>query len=475
MNPFKHQQEAADFILSHDGSGAIFHEIGLGKTRTALEIFRASKVKDPTLKLFVCCPLSLIEAAWGEDIRKFTTFKYRNLHDQDILDAGEDIFIINYESMISNSTFPQVLKLIQRWNFMIVLDESSKLKNHKAKITKTLLAIRHLFKYRIVMSGTPAPNSELEYWAQMNFVKSGIFNEKFYPFRNYYFHLERTKSGGPEYFQGQIITKDMARQMFSQGWHYAITGKKREELMQRILPHCHHAKKIDCLDLPEQLDEKRLVTLPAKLQHYYDEMKREYIIEIKGNFVTAQVALAKIMKLRQITSGFAIDEDSQALDLGSNPKLKELEDILEEAGNQQVIIWCQFHHEINVIKEMLGDKAVTLYGETKEKIEPIDLFKHGKAQYLIAHPRSAGHGLTFVNCSLEVFFSLDYSWEAYEQARGRIHRAGQVNKCTYMHLIARNSIDEEILDVLQHKKEATEILFKMVGDYKCSSKILNAA
>lgn len=462
---FAHQADAVEFIASKGGCGALFHEIGVGKTRTALEIYSYYKAQYPELRLFVVCPLSLIEGAWAEDINKFSEFKYRNCHNEKIeFRHDTDIYIVNYEALISENKLIEIKRFLLAGRFMCVLDESSRMKNHKARTTKSLLSIRDLFMFRIVMSGTPAPNSETEYWAQMKFIGKGIVHDNFYPFRNYYFHLERDVCGRKEFASGQILSKLAAQQMFQRGWHYSMTTQRRAALMEKITPYAHYARKSECLDLPEQTDEIRLVEMGPKQKAAYTSMKNDLIAEIKNSCVVAQVALTKIMKLRQIGSGFAIDDKGEIAIIGENPKLKELENVLEEAGEQQVIIWCQFQEEVRQIAGVLGDRAVTLYGETKDKDASVKAFKDKSAQYLIAHPRSAGHGLTFVNCSLEIFYSLDYSWELYEQARGRIHRAGQINKCTYVHILCRNTIDIEILKVLKQKKDAMEILYNFTKE-----------
>lgn len=467
MKPlFNHQAEAIAFILRNKGYGALFHEIGCGKTRTALEVY-SQLSQDNLLKLMVFCPLSLIDAAWGLDIKEYTNFRYLNCHDPNSkFRLDTQIYIFNFEALLSEQKILIIKNMLNANKFMCVLDESSRMKNHKAKTTKILLALRDKFTYRLIMTGTPAPNCETEYWPQLNFIKPAIVHENFYPFRNYYFHLERERrSGQKEFTSGQIYSKLAAQQMFQHGWHYAMTPTKRQDLMERIKPWAHYARKNECLDLPEQTDELRLIEMGKKQTAIYKSMKNDLITEIKNNCIVAQAALTKIMKLRQITSGFAINEKEETIEIGENPKLEELKDVLEEAGKQPAIIWCQFQHEIRIIAQLLGERAVTLYGETKDKIGSIMAFKEGRAQYLIAHPRSAGHGLTFINCSLEIFYSLDYSWELYEQARGRIHRAGQLNKCTYIHLLCNHSIDEEILSVLRGKKDATEILYRMVHDY----------
>lgn len=470
MNPplFQHQKEGIQFVLDKGGSAALFHSIGLGKTRTALESFAELRKHNPGLKLFVFCPVSLIESAWGEDIKKYTQFSYWNLNKDKRYPAGlksYDIYLMNYEKIIRDKWAQLIIDLAKTYSFMAVLDESSKIKNHDSKVTKTLLALRHLFQFRVILSGTPAPNDETEYWAQISFVNGNVFPPKFHGFRHTYFYFGRQRRNGIETFNGKIMSKEQARQLFESGYQWMITPQRREHLMQRMSPITHWRRKEECLpDLPEKIDQIRKVQMTEDQSKAYRQMERDYITEIKGQAVTAEVALAKIMKLRQITSGFLLNEKAEAINIMSeSPKLKELLSVLEEAGNQQAIIWGVFRHEIQTIKAALGDRAVTLYGETKDKDLAINQFKSGQVQYLIAHPRTAGHGLTLVNASLEIFFSLDYSWETYEQARGRIHRPGQKSTCLYIHLLAEDTIDEDVLEVLQHKKQAVEIVYKLLG------------
>lgn len=447
----------------------MFHDMGLGKTRTALEIYKYYRQATPALKLMVVCPLSLINAAWGEDIGKFTPYKYQDLHKNKTPDMTNDIFVINYEALMSLKVCEAVHNISMMSPTMCVLDESSKIKNHKAKTTKIILSLRDNFKYRLIMSATPAPNSEMEYWSQMCFVNEKILSRSFYKFRNEFFHLGR---GGQTMIpNGSYLSKGQAAEIFKKGWKYEITEANKARLIARISPYCHMAKKDECLDLPETITEKRLLPLRPKQKKAYADMARHFVCEILGQNIAAQQALTKIMKLRQITSGFLINAEGKAVDIGENPKLKELIELLEQAGNRQVTIWAQFHHEIRTIKKLLGDRAVTMYGETSDKDAAVDAFKKSEAQYLIAHPHSAGHGLTFTNCSLQVFYSLDYSHEYHEQARGRIHRAGQLHKCTYIYLLCEGTIDESIYKVLKDKKHETEILEDLLrgrGNLKAS-------
>jgi SNF2 family DNA or RNA helicase len=457
---FRHQRDAVAFAISKNGNCALFHEMGLGKTRTAIEIYRMLALKNPELKLIVFAPLSLLQAAWGADIRKFSGLKFCDCHEKGIPSVlSESVLLLNYEMAIQEKSLKPLLELFSKYQFAAVCDESSRMKNSKAKTTKTLLKFAEKLKHRIVMSGTPAPNGLYEYWAQMQFVHPSIFHPSFYAFRNTYFHLER--NGYKMIQQGSFMTRQMAKEIFSKGFKYEITPANEKRLVARMEPWAHQAKKINCLDLPEQIDEVREVEMGPKQKVLYKEMKRNLITTIQGETVTAQVALAKLMKLREMTSGFAIDERGETRDIGENPKIAELESILEEAGNQPVIIWCQFQKEIRDVSALLtklGKTFSTIYAETDDRNESIQNFLNGKSQYLIAHPRSAAHGLTFVNCSLQVFYSLSYSWEEYEQARARTHRAGQRNACTYIHILAKDSIDQEIYKVLQKKQSIQEVV-----------------
>ena len=467
---FKHQEEAVDFVLSRGGSGCLFHDPGLGKTRTALHTFFRLKVRTPILKLLVVCPLSLINAAWREDLKKFfgeaAAERFFDIHDEglpDMLPSSVDFFAVNYEFFQREENVQKFIAASRHLELMAVLDESSKIKNHASLTTKHLLAIRNLFKHRVVMSGTPAPNSEEEYWAQLEFVRPNVLGKSFNKFKRTYFHL-RGRGGVPINTGGMIMSKAVMADLFrKQGAEWAILPEKREALFREIGPWIHAAKKEECLDLPDQIDETRLVQMGPKQKAAYRQMKNLLVAEIQGQDVVAQVALAKLMKLREITSGFAISENQEIVETEC-PKLAALEEILDELGDRQAIIWCQFTWEIERIQKFLHSKEQSfadLYCGTRGKEESISGFIDGKYRYLIANPHSAAHGLTFVNCSHQIFFSLDYSWEAYEQARARTHRAGQKNICVYYHIMADGTIDQEILEVLRKKGDAQEIVFRL--------------
>ena len=135
MKLFKHQQEGIDFAIKTDSKCALFHDPGLGKTRTTLETYAHLKASNPDLKLLIICPMSLINSAWGEDNKKFTKFSFLPL--RKVKKDLPDIVAINYESLISKKILPIIRNMIIKNPFMCVLDESSRLKNNKSITTKT--------------------------------------------------------------------------------------------------------------------------------------------------------------------------------------------------------------------------------------------------------------------------------------------------------------------------------------------------
>ncbi len=344
------------------------------------------------------------------------------------------------------------------------------------------------------MSGTPAPNIEWEYFSQMQFLSDDVFGDNFYKFRNRYFVMQR----GKEIMPGVTMNKSSMREMFAQGYKYVFNEGMKDEFYAKMKPFVNMVKAKDCLDLPETVEEYRLVDMTAQQAKVYKDMKTEYIAEIKGfisddknkqiinmygiqmecisdvcdktpmnreestSFIVANIVLTKQMKLRQITSGFAIDENGVEVSIGSkNPKLDEMLSIVEECGKDQIIIWVEFKYEAKILSEALNkiSGVSELHGGIPEpkRIDHVNDFLSGKNRFLIAHPKSAAHGLTFVNCRYEVFFSLSASWENYEQCRRRTLRMGQINNCVYFHLLTPDTVDTDMLAICQKKKTKQEV------------------
>ena len=458
---YPHQSAAIDRALLHDGSLALYHDPGLGKTRTCLELFLHLRTKTPTLRLLVLCPLSILEPAWGEDVRKFTSLTWANLRRTDEV---ADVNGLNYEAAIRSQR--RLVPLFET-PLMLVLDESSRLRDPRSLTTKTCLALSERARYRLVLSGTPASNGLHELWAQMKVVEPQAVHHSFYAWRREYFHLARGKAT----MAALPPDRHAMQQLFRSGWQWSITCANQDRLLARLSSVCHWVKKADALELPAKTFTRRDVILSELEWRAYESMRKQLLVEFEHETITAELALTKLLRLRQLASGFLYGEQARHHTGGS--RLAVLQETLEELGDQSVIIWCQFQEEIEQVAGILGEQAMTLYGKTKDREESLRRFGDS-ARYLVAHPRSAGHGLTLTQASTCVWYSLDWSLEAWSQANDRIHRIGQMQPCLYVHLMAtgpqgQETIDERMWEVLQQKRTLQEAIDAVLGGRAASS------
>jgi len=451
---FQHQSDALNFLINHNGCGALYLSMGTGKTRIGIEFLKSARQFDPAVKMLVICPLTLIEAAWGEDIQRFSDFKMQSLRKR-YKEIYGDILVMNYEMVRKDNFDDLMFAFSQNFPMICYADESSRMKNYRSQTTQAILRNIGNFKYRIVASGTPAPNNEMEYFAQMHFVKPNIFGRNFYSFRATFFHLKRGEQF-VEYQRGISI-----QDMFRQGWKYALKDSRKPLFEQTINDVSHHRKLESCVDLPKTIEKSYLLEMAPEQKKVYIEMRDEMVTEIKGREISVNMALTKLGKLRQICSGFMYD-DENSLDL-PNPKLKELGNILDELGKEQVIIWFNYRAEKYQISRLLSMiNYSVLDGTITDKDKEIAAFKNGENQYLLAHPASAGHGLTFRN-NYQIFYSLSYSYEQYAQAKARTHRIGSTKSTVYIYLIVKNSIEEVILKVLKAKGSKQDMLKEIMA------------
>ena len=442
-----------------------------GKTITALEI-----IHNKGGKWLVMVPKSIIRTGWYQDHLDFypdmkvlpisNNFKtpelkainekwgnplgiYGNrrineetLRKQLIIHA--DVLIINPES------FKKYLKEYYDIGVHgLFIDESTRIKNPEANITRLVTEFADDMKYVYPMTGLPDPLSKLDYYSQIRVIDPAIFGKSYFAFRGKYF-----TSGG----------------YMNKKW--AFNKTKMEEFATLVDSISIYENKNDCLDLPDRTDIIRAVELPPSELAIYKTMMRDRVLQLSGGSVSAKAQNSLNMKLRQLTAGFIINTDTEEVHyVGIESKLKELKYVLEELGSQPVIIWANFKEEIRTIKRFLGDKAVTAYSGTKNVDESVRMFMEGEAQYIIAHPATLKYGVTFTgnrmkhNCSYAVYFSMSYNFEDYYQSRDRIYRKGQYEKVTYIHLLTEKTIDFGIYKAVLNKQQASELFEEIVKQF----------
>ena len=426
----QYQKDIVNTALNK-GSFAIFSDTGTGKTAMATEIANHYK------RTLVLCPLSVIETAWVDDCHKF----YPELNIINVwgnsrterlkkLNEDADIYVMNYES------YKILRNEIRKKDFdCLIVDESSVMKNMSSQITSMILEMQTVIPHRFILSGCPTPNHNSEIFPQMKLIDPDIFGNNYYGFLARYFH------------------QDMANPHI---WYQ--TDDDKERYYARLSEKAIFLKKDDCVDLPEKVFEVCRFDMAKNQQKYYDDIVND--IQANINQWSKFEFTAKLMKLREVTSGFIINKDNTITDFDNN-KVKLLEEVIEEIGNHPIIVWCQFQHEIETLAEKFN--GVGLTSKTKNRDNIIRQFKDNKIRLLFTHPQLVGKGLTFTNCTYNIYYSLSFSYEEFKQSQDRIHRIGQRNKCTYIILQAKNSIEEKIYDCIQRKGNAVDELYLEMG------------
>lgn len=447
----RHQQLGRE-IAKYQDRYAFFYDTRTGKTPLSLAIMYDDIVANPKHKWLVVCPLILIDNAWIPDAAEFVpeipiischaTTPAKRLK---LLATPANIYVTNTES------FVKYREHFDKMNFTgCIIDESSDMKSPKSKVSKELVDFAQTVERFYLLSGTPAPNGEQEYYMQLKAVDFYGVPSSYSQFKAYYFV---NMSYNPQYEK------------------LALRPDRKDELLSLIKKYALYVDKEDVLTTPGRTFHEVEFEMPDELKKHYNKLKNKLYIEVKDATITVPSAAAKLNKLNQVTSGFIIDtqavkenkfydEDKTELYQLSGYRFAKLIDLLQDAGDEQVLIWANYRAEFSIISKALGDKCRCVYGGTtlEEKNEAIKLFKDGKIQYLIANPASADKGLTLTNAHIAIYFSLSWSYELFKQSMERIY--GDVRKqpkhCHYYIMIAKGTIDRVLYsDVLQGKGSAS--------------------
>jgi len=396
------------------------------------------------------------------------------------------IFAINIDAISTKEGLEFSRKFLRSTKALMAIDESSRIKNPKAKRTEVIMSLCHLAEYRRIASGTPITNAPMDIFSQMEFLESGLLGTtSFRAFTAEYADLVDYKAiadNSPkafldeDYYRNKAMLKKNPRLAFSQVVKKNSDGtpawKNLEKLQGLLAPHSFRVLKRDCLDLPDKIYQSVFFDLAPKQLAAYKMLKEELRIVLEDETETAVARLAAIVKLQQITSGFVMKPDGSGILYVSedNPRLDALVELIEDVPGK-VIVWARFKEELRAVAEALrkaGRKVVEYHGDVKEKDREIavDSFQSGDADAFVGQPQSGGIGLTLTAASAVIYYSNDYNSETRKQSEDRAHRIGTNVNVVYTDLIAAETIDEDIVRALAAKdKLAGQIL----GDLRLPS------
>ncbi len=442
--PHDYQIKAVQHALYNAGA-ALFLEPGLGKTSVSLATVAVLKQEKMTRGTLIVAPLRVCYSVWPREVGKWTDFAGMSvgiLHGKDkgkVLAQKHDLYVINPEGL---EWLARELAARTDWPFdNLIIDESTKFKNTATVRFKTMKALLPKFKRRLLLTGTPAPNAIADLFGQVYIVDNGQRLGRFIThFRKTYFDEHRHYMGFSEWLP-RPDTADRVR--------------------AQIEDVCLYMSAEDYLTMPRRTDNVIPVELPASVRKAYNALERAFVAEISdGVKVNAAHAAAAGMKLRQIVGGGVYAMDGEAAHM-HDAKLDALEDLIEEASGQPVLVAVGFKHEAVRIQKMLADKfkiAAPYIGggiSAKDSDRIAAEWNEGKHPVLLAHPTSVAHGLNLqAGGSTVVWFTLTWSLEEYDQFNRRVYRQGQEKPVIIHHLIATNTIDETVYEALQAKDTA---------------------
>lgn len=443
-----HQRQGVD-LSRKKPRFAFFWKPGTGKTMTILSIW-----KERPMRTVVVAQRSIINTAWRKDAAALgvpCVIAYEsNKRKREALlrTPGNVVIVTNYEQFKANAKL-----LLETGVERAVFDESSKLKNRAAQITVAAINFSDYMKEVYLLSGTPAPNCTTELWSQLRVLHPNAAGRNFFQWAYAWFVPEM------QFVRGKKVIK---------GWK--MKSGLEDRFNVALKEWAWALRKEDCIKLPPPGDEIINVTLSESEADAYLRAIDEMRILVPNSDVLSEerelpVAIEGVsMKLRQIAGGCVLVEGKR-VEVGSS-KLTALTDLIEELGDEQCVIWCEFTHEIDrVVGHLrhLGKSVEYIDGRTSHVCgDIVDRFVAKTTQYVVAHPAAAGHGTDGLQkvCKYAVYYSLSYSAEKHEQSRDRLHRKGQNNHVTFYYLIAEGTLDEGLLMCVRKKATRQDALLR---------------
>ena len=429
--PFNHQRVSAGF-LSLNKRAYILSEPGTGKTGTVAWAADYLMKQGLVKRMLVICPMSIMRAAWQNDLFKIVMHRSVGIAHgtkevrQKVIQSNTEIVIINYDGV------EIVLSELIAGQFdLVVLDEATAIKRANTKRWKQINQLITPDTWLWLMTGTPAAQSPLDAYGLVKLMHPN--------------NIDRSE----HLFKDRVMYK-----VSNFTWKPKVNAN---ELVHALMQPAIRYTKEECLDLPELMYATREVEMTAQQKLYYKKLKDEMTFDLGDASVTAMNAAIALNKLLQIASGAVFTEDKQVIEFDSSSRYNELVTCIEESAHS-VLVFCMFRHSISMLQEKLTKDGYTvdvIHGEVplNKRSEVFKRFQEsGQKQVLVIQPQSAAHGVTLHAANTIVWWSPTTSYEIYEQANARVHRAGQVNKCLVVHLQG-SGVEKKLYTALEYRSE----------------------
>jgi SNF2 family DNA or RNA helicase len=418
----------------------LFLPPGLGKTTTTLTII-AEQFQGKTL---IIAPKRVAETVWDTEVKKWAHLKHLKLAKimgsptQRItgLKTEADVYLINLENVAWLCELSPKLVFTN-----LVIDESSRFKDPSTKRFKALKKHLKGFSRRLILTGTPTPQGMQDLWSQVGILDLG----------------ERLETSLTR-FRDKYMTPDQMNRHTRVVYSWKLTPGSDLILNQKISDICYSLKADDYLQLPELTAVYHAINIDKNVRNQYEQLRKDMVVDLKKEKITAPTAAALANKLLQFTSGAVYSEEGETHEV-HRAKLEYLESIMEESSSPTLVFY-HFKHSLQRLRLMFPE-AVVLDDDN------IEAWRRGEIRMLLAHPQSGGIGLN-LQCNVgetaqTVWFDLPWSSENYIQANARIYRQGQEKPVIIHHLVLSNSIDEQVVKVLDGKINLQDALLNALN------------
>jgi SNF2 family DNA or RNA helicase len=450
-------QSAAVSKLSPARVGALFMDMGTGKSRTVLEL--AALRQDKWDKLFWFCPCALRETVLEqvlahtdiprEDIEVWDGKAMRRRND------GARVHIIGIETMSSSNAAVLRYAAVVTPESYVVVDESSYIKSNRAKRTQRITRMSGHCRYRTILTGTPLTQDITDLFSQMLFLSPKILgHNSWYSFARA--HIEYDTK--PSRFNPLVkIRTGRILQLFDE-----------DLLAKQIEPYCYQVRREECLDLPEQVFVDRTCRLSNRQQELYDKAKEAALEDFDPETWTDARILKLFGRLQKIVVGFDGSEVSD-----SSPRIETLLETVGEINEAEpIIIWTKYLGVADAICRVLerhfgADQVHKFTGAVPEAKRNANLAAWRRnGRFLVATQAIGGHGLTLNEAAYSIFFADSFKYSERLQAEGRNHRIGQGRKVVYATIRCEGTIDDRIATSIETKADTLEAFKRLVDRFR---------
>lgn len=417
-------------------AAALWLDPGYGKTTTVLHAFKALRDAGAAQHMLIVAPLRVIQTVWAQEIGHWSSLKGlvpARLHGTKketwLKRRDVNVWLINYEGLPWLADMAKAGKVPFVFD-VVVFDEVRRMKNSQGQRFKYARPIAALAKYRWGLTGTPASNGLMDLFGQFLILDDGAaLGQRITRFRHDYF------------------------EQHYDGFTWVPRPGAQEQIEKKIEPYIFRAD--GKLDLPDFVFDNRVVTLDAKARKTYNTLKNDLVASLEGTTITAANAAVLMGKLKQMANGRVYDENRGVHEIHT-AKRDALQELVEELGSEQLLIAYEYNHDLEQIREALGDDLPYLGSGVNERtaLDYVDRWNRREIQIMAAHPASAGHGLNLQKGGAHhiLWWGPTFDLDHYIQFNDRLRRQGNEARAVVVHtFVTEHSVDETAVKAREDK------------------------